>query len=280
MPASASPTSAAIGVDAADRYLTVEGARLRYRDEGDGPPVVLVHGWTLDLDMWERQVAALKDSFRLVRLDRRGYGLSSGHPDTARDGEDLAALLRHLRLDRVSLVGMSQGARSVIAFASAAPTQVAALILDGPPSMGVAEGDDVDFDQLRRLVQTHGMEAFRRKWEHTPLMQLRTRDPSMRALLAAMIGRYPGHDLSYAPARQTSTEPPLRLELITAPTLILLGQFDLPSRAEAAQLLRARLQSAEHAVIADAGHLPNLDQPTVYSNLCRTFLARHVTTSA
>ena len=62
---------------AADRHLSVPGARLRYRDEGAGPAVVFVHGWTLDLDMWEPQ-APLAAQLRLVRFDRRGFGLSSG----------------------------------------------------------------------------------------------------------------------------------------------------------------------------------------------------------
>jgi pimeloyl-ACP methyl ester carboxylesterase len=62
----------------ADRYIAVGDARLRYRDEGDGPAVILVHGWTLDLEMWDPQVAALSAAFRLVRFDRRGYGLSGG----------------------------------------------------------------------------------------------------------------------------------------------------------------------------------------------------------
>ena len=97
-----------------DRYLSVHGARLRYRDEGRGPAVVLVHGWTLDLEMWEPQVAALRASLRLVRLDRRGFGLSSGCPSVASDASDIDAICRHLGLARVALIGMSQGARAVL----------------------------------------------------------------------------------------------------------------------------------------------------------------------
>ena len=65
----ASPT-AAPGARSADRYLSADGARLRYRDEGQGPPVVLVHGWTLDLEMWDPQVDALRSAFRLVQIGR------------------------------------------------------------------------------------------------------------------------------------------------------------------------------------------------------------------
>src|SRR5215467_8368775 len=108
-------------VPAADRFLTIDGARLRYRDEGRGPAVLLLHGWTLDLQMWDPQVVALRDAFRLVRLDRRGHGRSDGTSSTQRDSADLAALCRHLALTRVALIGMSQGARSALEFAAHAP---------------------------------------------------------------------------------------------------------------------------------------------------------------
>src|SRR5713226_5942951 len=81
-----------------DLYIEINGARLRYRDEGKGSAVVFVHGWALDLDMWETQAAALAAAYRVVRLDRRGFGLSSGDPSLVDDVTDLHALCRHLRL--------------------------------------------------------------------------------------------------------------------------------------------------------------------------------------
>ncbi|HVS78395.1 MAG TPA: alpha/beta fold hydrolase, partial [Steroidobacteraceae bacterium] len=71
-----------------DLYLPVAGALLRYRDEGAGPAVLLIHGWTLDLDMWEPQVAGLAGAFRLIRFDRRGFGLSSGRASVTADVRD------------------------------------------------------------------------------------------------------------------------------------------------------------------------------------------------
>jgi 3-oxoadipate enol-lactonase len=274
MTTSTSP-SAVPNVDPRDRYLMHADARLRYRDEGHGPAVILLHGWTLDLEMWEPQVAALEGAFRLVRFDRRGHGLSSGHPDTRRDTADLAALLRHLDLSRVSLIGMSQGARAALGFASAAPTQVSALILDGPPAMETADSDDIPLGEFRRLAQTQGIEAFRRQWGRTPLMQLRTPDTRGRELLAAMLQRYPGTDLLYPDTSGSVAAPAVHLQSVIAPALIVLGEYDLPSRAQAARVLCTRLPLCERAVIADAGHLPNLDKPDVYNNLCRAFLARH-----
>jgi 3-oxoadipate enol-lactonase len=266
---------------AADRYLEVQKAQLRYRDEGRGPVVILLHGWTLDLEMWDPQVAALRNEFRLVRFDRRGFGLSRGRPDARQDASDIAALYGHLGLNRAALIGMSHGARSSLQFAAGSPEQVSALILDGPPAIDRAAGeDDVPIAHLREVLASRGIEAFRREWSNHPLARLRTQDPTMRQMLNRMIARYPGQDLA---ARDDFASfdvadagaAPLPLDAMTAPTLILSGAHDLPSRLQTARRLCAQLPAAEHEVVADAGHLINLDRPAVYSELCRSFLSRH-----
>jgi len=258
----------------ADRFLAVNGTRLRFRDEGRGPAVLLVHGWTLDLEMWDPQVRALSDTFRVVRLDRRGHGLSAGIPAVERDSEDLAALCTHLGLRRVALLGMSQGARAVLGFACAAPAKVTAVILDGPPPLEGEPDPDLPLRRYAMLLQTRGIEAFRHEWARDALMQLHTHNPESRALLAAMIARYPGNDLRDPPS---PAEPAIsiRVESLTAPTLVLSGAYDLASRRRAARQLTARFPDAELAVIPGAGHLPNLDRPDAYSELCRQFLTRH-----
>jgi len=106
-------------------------------------------------------------------------------------------------------------------------------------------------------------------------MQLRTEDPGVRALLAAMIARYPGNDLRHPAAVTEVPSSGLRLEALPVPALILSGEYDLPARRQAAQQLAARLPDAELAVIPAAGHLPNLDTPDTYSKLCRGFITRH-----
>lgn len=99
------------------------------------------------------------------------------------------------------------------------------------------------------LVRSRGIEAFRREWAHHPSMELRSGNPDMRALLAAMIERYPGNDLKSQATRAERAAARIRLEAIAAPALILSGEYDLPGRRQAAQQLAARLPDAELAVI-------------------------------
>jgi pimeloyl-ACP methyl ester carboxylesterase len=278
----ANPLPAAMHAQVTDRYFTVDGVRLRYRDEGSGPALLLVHGWTLDLEMWNALAAALSAAFRVIRLDRRGFGLSSGQPALERDIADLDALWRHLALERAALLGMSQGARAVLGLAARTDRNISCLVLDGPPDDAAADSagdDDVPLAQYRALMRTQGIDAFRRLWATHPLIQLRTGDRNARQLLHAIISRYPGNDLlqhaAAGAAGLRSSAAPVRPESIAAPVLVITGAHDLARRIKSADLLARRFPCAERAVVADSGHLPNLDNPVAYNNLVRAFLDRH-----
>lgn len=253
--------------------------RLRYRDEGRGCAVIFVHGWTLDLDQWEPQATSLAGEFRVVRMDRRGFGLSSGRPSTGEDAADLHALCRHLGLECAALVGMSQGARAVVQFACAHPRMTSCFILDGSPRFGsedvAGNSLDVPHQRYRRLAQTEGLDAFRREWGQHALVRLRTSDPEAHALLSRMIARYPGVDLTDAAADAGSKGLRQGLESVQRPALIVSGEFDLDSRKRFAGQLAMQLPQAECVEIPDAGHLCNLDNPDAYNDALRRFLQRH-----
>jgi 3-oxoadipate enol-lactonase len=262
-----------------DLYLETGGVRLRYRDEGRGCAVILVHGWTLDLDQWELQAAALAGEFRVIRLDRRGFGLSSGLPSIAADAADLLALYRHLGIACAALVGMSQGARAVLQFAKSHPRMASCLILDGPPHLGTADeagssSHDFPNERYRELARTQGLAAFRREWSEHALARLRTNDPEAHALLARMIARYPGRDLTEA---ETADAFPVvqGFESVNRPVLVVNGEFDLDSRKRFAKQLALQLPRVEHAEIPDAGHICNLDNPRAYTQALKGFLRRH-----
>ena len=101
---------------------TADGTCLFFKDWGTGDPVVLIHGWPFNADMWEYTMTALVDEgLRCVAYDRRGFGRSS-QPGTGYDydtlADDLAALLERLDLRRVTLVGFSMGGGEVARYLS------------------------------------------------------------------------------------------------------------------------------------------------------------------
>lgn len=264
------------------RELQVPGARLRYRDEGAGRAIVFVHGWTLDLDVWEPQLP-LAAEMRVVRYDRRGFGLSSGEPSLARDVSDLGTLLSVLGIVSPLLVGMSQGARVVLEFAARHPAFVRGLVLDGAPPLldaAPAASEDLPLESLRELATREGLEAFRRAWSAHPLTQLVTGDARVRALLARILARYPGNDLLGADAPPRESIDRKLLGGIRVPVLIVNGARDTEARRRAGSALLGALPSAEQVLIPDAGHLPNLDSPREYNQLMSGFARRHLPAAA
>ncbi len=114
--------------------LVTKDAQIHYVVAGDGPAVVLIHGWALSLREWDDQIAALSPHYRVVAFDRRGYGRSSGSADVSADPGDIRALLDTLRIRSAVLVGHSAGAEVAIRFAAAMPERVDALVLYGGAS--------------------------------------------------------------------------------------------------------------------------------------------------
>jgi len=258
-----------------DEFIEVRGARLRVRTAGNGPAVLLVHGWALDLDMWTPQLAGLAGRYQLIAFDRRGFGYSSGTSGIDHDLADIERLLAVFGIKRIAIVGMSQGARVALRWASYSPHTTTCLILDAPPSDLLAVGrpreGEITLATYREVVRNEGMEAFRRQWLQHPLMRLYTTEPQAHALLREMVERYPGSDL----LSDTTSQPPGigSLQRLDLPTLIINGEHDTEVRIGAGAELARALPHAQLAIIPRGGHLSNLDNPGAYNQALDQFLA-------
>lgn len=266
---------------ALNEFIEIRGARLRVRSAGEGPAVLLLHGWALDLDMWTPQLAALANRYRLIAFDRRGFGLSSGAPGIDDDLADIEELLAKLSVERVAIVGMSQGARVALRWAIEKPAKTTSLVLDGPPRDLLVTGrpqGEITLTTYRELVRNQGIEAFRKEWLDHPLMRLHTHDARTRSLVREMVDRYPGHDL-------LADDAPLvarigDLQRLDVPVLIVNGEYDSDMRIGAGTELARALPDARLAVIPGAGHLSNLDNPVAYNKVLGEFLAGRPRTAA
>jgi 3-oxoadipate enol-lactonase len=249
-----------------ETFIDCGDARLRVRETGAGPVILFLHGWALDLDMWQPQLAELARDHRVVAFDRRGFGLSSGVPDLAREVDDVLTIAQAVRIRRMTLVGMSQAVRVALRFAQRSPRHLAGLILDGPPNLTAAGREELPMARYRALVALEGLDAFRAQWQEHPLMRLR--DAGMQPLLRRIVARYPGRDLQH-PEIAPSPEP--EVAAVVIPTLVINGEEDSSTRLIAGEDLARRLPNARHAIVSGAGHLPNLDNPTSYNALVREF---------
>ncbi|MEY4761746.1 MAG: hypothetical protein RLZZ200_1602 [Pseudomonadota bacterium] len=260
-------------------HLDLRGTRLRYRLAGRGPVVLLLHGWALDGTMWQPLQARLASRFRVLVVDRRGYGRTTGHPSIEREVADLRVLCRRLGLRDIAVIGMSQAARVALRLAGSRSLRTSCIVLDGPPGPTRGESDptreDPPITQYRRLVATQGLGAFRRIWRSHDLMRLHQAGRRTQRLLDRMLRNYPGRDLRVSSPTLSSARP-LDLSRIRAAASVLCGAEDQPSRRQQAEALAARLQRGEHAVLPNSGHLTVLDAPLRYERTVTAFLRRHV----
>jgi len=254
------------------------GARLAYEVTGDGPAVVLVHGFGLDQRMWDPQAEHLAARFRVVRYDCRGFG-ASGPFDPAvpyTHAGDLVALLDHLAIGEAVLAGLSFGGRVVLQAALAAPARVRGLVLLDAVLDGVPWDPEsaAGLDEVARQVRAGGVAAGREAWLAHPLFAAARQRPDLAGRLAAMVAGYPGqHWLVQDPHRPARPEPVSVLERVTVPTLVAVGDRDVPCFREMSAVLARRIPGAQYRVITGAGHMVNLEQPAAVNDLLNRFLA-------
>jgi 3-oxoadipate enol-lactonase len=257
--------------------LAVPGARLAYQVTGDGPTVVLVHGFGLDMRMWDPQVNHLAARFRVVRYDCRGFGASGpfGPAVPYTHAGDLLALLDQLGIDRAVLAGLSFGGRVVMQAALAAPERVAGLVLldavlDGVPWDPEAAAA---LDQAASQARAHGLLAGRAAWLAHPLFATARQRPAVASALAEMVAGYPGqHWTGHDPHQDGGPRPLDALEQLAMPVLVAAGERDVPGFREMSAVLARRIPGAQYQVVAGAGHMINLEQPAVVNDLLDRFL--------
>ena len=121
-------------------YAAINDAKLYYEITGDGPPLVLVHAGIADLRLWDEQVEAFAQHFKVVRYDQRGYGKSQPVPGSYSDVDDLRDLLDVLNIDSAYLVASSKGGVVALDFALAYPGRVRGMVAVGT----YPDGFDVD----------------------------------------------------------------------------------------------------------------------------------------
>jgi pimeloyl-ACP methyl ester carboxylesterase len=258
--------------------LILPGARLPYQLAGEGFPVVLVHGFGLDMRMWDPQFDSLSGRFQLIRYDCRGFGMS-GEFDPAisyTHAEDLLALLDHLGVGAAAVCGLSFGGRVAMQTALLAPHRVTALILLGTVLDGV-EWDRDSWAAMAKVdeqVRASGVAAGREAWLAHPLFRPAAEDPHLAARLAEMVASYPGqHWLGLDPHRETEPHPIDTLADLRMPTLVISGERDVPCFREMSAVLSAGIPGADSVEVAGSGHMVNMEAPEAVSELIAEFVA-------
>ena len=266
-------------------FVTIDGQPLHYIDQGSGPAVLLAGSYLWDQAMWAPQIAALSGEYRVIALDLWGHGESGPLPQGTRSLEDLArqalALLDHLDIARVSLVGLSVGGMWGMRLALSNPERINGLVLMDTYGGAEPEATRQYYFSLLKQIEEEGEITEQLLDIIVPIFFRPNIDPQsalyqgFRAALAALPA-----------ARLRESIVPLgritfgrddvlsRLNQLDArTTLVICGDQDIPRPpAEAREM--AELIGCPWELVPDAGHISNLENPVFVSQALRSFLAQ------
>lgn len=238
---------------------------------GGGPAVVLLHSSVCDRRMWDDQVGPIAAAgHRVVRADLRGHGDSPLVP-SFNEAEDVIALLDHLGLAEVAVIGSSYGGRVAQEVAARWPSRVTALALLCAGMAGVEYGPDVTTfgDREEALLSAGDVDAATDLNVDTWLGPDAT--PEVRELVRTMQRHNFDVQLAYSPDPE-QREVRYDLATVTAPTLVVSGAHDLPTFQAIATLLATRIPHARHLHLDWAAHFPTLEHPLEATTLLLNFL--------
>ncbi len=252
--------------------------------EGEGPPILLLHGFSGTARTWAAQIEALSPHHLVIAPDLLGHGESDAPTEPARyalehQADDLADLLALLEASAVTVVGYSMGARLALVLALEHADLVARLVVESP-SAGIADSvertrrRDAD-EHLAADLERDGTAAFVDRWEALPLFANQASLPAERrqrlhmerlrhdaaALAASLRGAGQG---VMAPLHD-------RLREITVATLVIAGGLD-PVGLARASVVADGIPGARLAVVPDVGHAPHIEDPDAYRRLIDQFL--------
>jgi 3-oxoadipate enol-lactonase len=261
-----------------------------YEDAGDGPVVVLVHGYGGNLRLWDAQVTPLREAgFRVIRYDIRGHGRSMIAPDGytyENYSADLRDLLDRLNVERpvteslsvgaAHLVGLSMGGGVVLQFALDNPERVLSLTLVDSALPGFTYGEETTahIQQFMEAARADGpRDAIDRVWLQHPFFDGVRRDPDTFARVRAILLDFQAPDMRDG-ARPADYMPDLasRVSEVGAPTLVIAGENDIADFRLIAEVLAENMPKARRTIITDCWHLPPNEKPEEFNSLLLSFL--------
>jgi pimeloyl-ACP methyl ester carboxylesterase len=261
-----------------DRYTNAAHAEI-IGDAGPSAPwLAMVHGMAQDRRVFDAQVNAFRDRFRIVLIDLPGHGLSADLPGPYGQGEmahAVGAVLDSLGAAGLHYWGTHTGATLGLLLATRNPKQFSSLILEGPVLPG--RPLDVVVEALERagnLASANGVEAARERWFEEGWFDVMRRCPDecRAAEQRAILADFPGRPWRHPGAAVEPIEDALK----TLETLVLLynGEHDLPGFIAVADQLETLLPHVQRVRIPDAGGFPAWEFPDAVNTIAADFLSR------
>jgi len=247
-------------------FVEVEGSKLYFEECGTGAEVVvLIHDGIAHSAVWDDVWPEFCKKFHTIRYDRRGYGRTPAATSWYTEVEDLAALLRQRGVSRAVLVGSSHGGELSIDFALRYPKVVEQLVLVGAVVSGMPYSDHF----LNRGMansqpfEKNDVASGLANWAKDKYLLAPGHEAAQKRLLALLTAN--PQDMTHNDYARPTMPALARLHEIRVPTLILVGDADIPDVHAHAGAIEARISGSKRVVISEAGHLMYLEKPAEFS---------------
>jgi len=260
--------------------ITANGLNINYTFDGpdNAPVVTMSNSLASNLSMWDPQIPALASRYRVLRYDTRGHGQTDaplGPYSLEELTEDVRALLQALGISQTHFIGLSMGGMIGQMLALKYPHMLRSLVLCDTMSRVPPDAKPM-WDERIHTAETRGMEPHVEttvgRWFTAPFRQQR---PDVIDKVRAMIRATPPRGYAgccHAIAGLNLTD---RLQEITLPTLIIVGEEDPGTPVAASQVIHERIKGSELVILKSAAHLSNMEQPEAFNQAVTGFLAKH-----
>jgi pimeloyl-ACP methyl ester carboxylesterase len=248
-------------------HVERDGASLYYEQHGDGPPVLLSHGFSAASQMWAGQIPALSQSYEVITWDMRGHGRTKSPDDPRLFSEaetvaDMAAVLDACGAKRAVIGGLSLGGYMSLAFYRQYPERTRALMLfdTGP---GYRNPDarakwNERAEEWATTLEAIGLVALARLGTDEMQRDWHTNAQALAHAARGMLAQFDSAVLESLPNVQV-------------PTLVLVGENDEPFLAPTDYMVK-KIPNAQKAVIPAAGHAANMHNPNAFNEAVLAFL--------
>jgi len=257
--------------------VNVNGQNISYEERGRGLPLVLVHGFPLDGRIWEAQLAALSDKYRVIAPDLPGFGKSQ--PPKAFTMESLAdslhAFLTQIKALPCALAGLSMGGYMAFAYERKYPTDLKAFILVDTK----AEADTPDGKAGRNKMIETARASGSKPIAATMLPKMITSQsqqsrPQLVAQVNAIMEACPAQTIEHAlAAMRDRSDFRDCLPSVAEPTLIIVGDNDPITPPAVAESMNKAIPHSKLVIIKGAAHLSTMEQPEQVNQAMRQFLS-------
>lgn len=255
----------------------VNGTEIFVQDQGQGTPVILLHGFPLDHRMWQSQMETLSANYRVLAPDFRGMG-QSDLPVTPMSltqyAQDILALMDELRIEKATLGGFSMGGYVAFALLRLAPERFSALILAN--TRPEPDGQEGRKNRLNMAVSLYDKGAAAARDAMLPKLVTEAthqEQPQLIDSLKVIMDSMPAEGLVHASiAMAYRADSVDLLPTISVPTLVIAGEQDAIAPPDVMKSMADQIPGANFHVIPSASHITPMEKPEAFNDLVLAFL--------